>query len=232
MEREREGLRQEKERVRAAALRIRLRSEEVEKMSQVPRLRWAVAGPGGALSAGRLADPASLQVASEKYQEGEQALREARQVQSEHQARLQLVRQQVERLQQQEQHVQQARPPPAPAFPVWLHRPPTFRPSQLCPSLRGRGQEHLSLAQQRLQLDHVRHDLPFGPVGPLAQAPGLAASGTSGEWPSGGRCQEHPATPPSTQVRGQLALVTSFICLYTVMRVHYRKMHWEIEENF
>lgn len=40
-------------------------------------------------------------------------------------------------------------------------------------------QEHLSLAQQRLQLDHVRQDLPFGPVGPLAQAQGLAASGPS-----------------------------------------------------
>ncbi|XP_070250058.1 fas-binding factor 1 isoform X3 [Myotis yumanensis] len=40
-------------------------------------------------------------------------------------------------------------------------------------------QERLSLAQQRLQLDHVRQDLPSGPVAPLAQAQGLAASGPS-----------------------------------------------------
>ncbi|XP_059527263.1 fas-binding factor 1 [Myotis daubentonii] len=40
-------------------------------------------------------------------------------------------------------------------------------------------QERLSLAQQRLQLDHVRQDLPSGPVAPLAQVQGLAASGPS-----------------------------------------------------
>ncbi|XP_014644765.1 PREDICTED: fas-binding factor 1 [Ceratotherium simum simum] len=80
LERERQELRLEKERVSAAALRTRLRSEEVESMSQV---------------------------ASEKYEEGERALREARQVQSEQQARLQLVQQQQERLRQQEQHVHQ-----------------------------------------------------------------------------------------------------------------------------
>lgn len=78
---------------------------------------WAVPCPQAAW----LTQAASPQVASEKYQEGEQALREARQVQSEHQARLQLVRQQVERLQQQEQHMQQARPPPSSLSPVWLH---------------------------------------------------------------------------------------------------------------
>ncbi|KAM5309130.1 fas-binding factor 1 isoform 2-T4 [Glossophaga mutica] len=80
LERERQELQLEKERVSAAALRIRLRAEEVERMSQV---------------------------ASEKYEEGERALREARQVQSEQQARLQLVRRQQEWLQQQEQHVHQ-----------------------------------------------------------------------------------------------------------------------------
>lgn len=49
-------------------------------------------------------------MASEKYEEGERALREARQVQSEQQARLQQVQKQQERLQQQEQHLHQARP--------------------------------------------------------------------------------------------------------------------------
>ncbi|XP_027423789.1 fas-binding factor 1 isoform X7 [Zalophus californianus] len=80
LERERQELRLEKERVSAAALRTRLRAEEVESMSQV---------------------------ASEKLEEGQRALREARQVQQEQQARLQLVQQQQERLRQQEWHVHQ-----------------------------------------------------------------------------------------------------------------------------
>lgn len=41
LEREREELRREKERVSATTLRLRLRSEEVEKMSQVPAAQWA-----------------------------------------------------------------------------------------------------------------------------------------------------------------------------------------------
>ncbi|KAL1287102.1 FBF1 [Ovibos moschatus] len=80
LERERQELRLEKERVSAAAQRIRLRAEEVESMSQV---------------------------ASKKYEEGERALRDARQLQSEQQARLQLVQEQQERLRQQERHVHQ-----------------------------------------------------------------------------------------------------------------------------
>lgn len=80
LERERQELRLEKERVSAAAQRIRLRSEEVESMSQV---------------------------ASKKYEEGERALRDARQLQSDQQARLQLVQEQQERLRQQERHVHQ-----------------------------------------------------------------------------------------------------------------------------
>ncbi|XP_053425506.1 fas-binding factor 1 isoform X2 [Nycticebus coucang] len=80
LERERQELRLEKERVSATALRIRLRSEEVENMSKV---------------------------ASEKYEEGERALCQARQVQAEQQARLQVVQQQQERLRQQEQNMHQ-----------------------------------------------------------------------------------------------------------------------------
>ncbi|XP_061245872.1 fas-binding factor 1 [Bos javanicus] len=80
LERERQELRLEKERVSAAAQRIRLRAEEVENMSQV---------------------------ASKKYEDGERALRDARQLQSEQQARLQLVQEQQERLRQQEHHMHQ-----------------------------------------------------------------------------------------------------------------------------
>ncbi|KAM6163517.1 fas-binding factor 1 [Rhynchocyon petersi] len=80
LERERHELRQEKERVSATALRVQLRAEEVEAMSKV---------------------------ASEKFEAGERALREARQVQSDHQARLQQVQRQQEQLRQQEQHMHQ-----------------------------------------------------------------------------------------------------------------------------
>ncbi|XP_063473187.1 fas-binding factor 1 isoform X3 [Symphalangus syndactylus] len=80
LEQERQELRLEKERINATALRVKLRAEEVESMSKV---------------------------ASEKYEEGERALREARQVQAEQQARLQAVQQQQERLQKQEQHMHQ-----------------------------------------------------------------------------------------------------------------------------
>uniref|UniRef100_A0A8P0TD10 Fas binding factor 1 n=1 Tax=Canis lupus familiaris TaxID=9615 RepID=A0A8P0TD10_CANLF len=80
LERERQELQLEKERVSTAALRTRLRAEEVESMSQV---------------------------ASEKFEEGQRALCEARQVQQQQQARLQLVQQQQEHLRQQEQHMHQ-----------------------------------------------------------------------------------------------------------------------------
>ncbi|KAM5273345.1 fas-binding factor 1 [Ctenodactylus gundi] len=113
MERERQELRLEKEKVKATALRLQLRAEEVEHMSQV---------------------------ASKKYEEGEQALSTARQVRSEQQARLQVVQRQQEQLRQQEQHVHQ---------------------------------EHLSLAQQRLQLDRVRQGVPsyLPELSPRAQGP-------------------------------------------------------------
>uniref|UniRef100_A0A2K5JDA8 Fas-binding factor 1 C-terminal domain-containing protein n=1 Tax=Colobus angolensis palliatus TaxID=336983 RepID=A0A2K5JDA8_COLAP len=80
LEQERQELRLEKERTNATALRVKLRAQEVESMSKV---------------------------ASEKYEEGERALREARQVQAEQQARLQAVQQQQERLRKQEQHMHQ-----------------------------------------------------------------------------------------------------------------------------
>ncbi|XP_051851010.1 fas-binding factor 1 isoform X2 [Antechinus flavipes] len=80
LERERQELRLEKEKVNAAALRIKLRAEEVESMNKV---------------------------ASQKYEEGERALLEAHKLQTEQQARLQLVQQQQEQLRQQEQQLHQ-----------------------------------------------------------------------------------------------------------------------------
>ncbi|XP_035157688.1 fas-binding factor 1 isoform X3 [Callithrix jacchus] len=119
LEQERQELQLEKERLSATALRVKLRAEEVESMSKV---------------------------ASEKYEEGERALREARQVQAGQQARLQAVQQQQERLRKQEQHIHQ---------------------------------EHLSLAQQRLQLDHARQDLPSSLLRLFPRAQGPAASSQS-----------------------------------------------------
>ncbi|XP_063126258.1 fas-binding factor 1 isoform X13 [Rattus norvegicus] len=80
LERERQELRLEKDRLHKASLRLQARAQEVEHMSKV---------------------------ASKKYEEGEQALQEARQMQTEQQGRLQVVQRQQEWLRQQEQRVHQ-----------------------------------------------------------------------------------------------------------------------------
>ncbi|KAM6376865.1 fas-binding factor 1 isoform 2-T2 [Pluvialis apricaria] len=75
-------LRLEKEKVNGAALRIRQREEEIKNMTKV---------------------------SSQKYEEGEQALREACRMDSEHQTRLQVMQQHLEQLKQQEQQLHQER---------------------------------------------------------------------------------------------------------------------------
>ncbi|XP_051888711.1 fas-binding factor 1 isoform X2 [Pristis pectinata] len=79
---ERHELQLEKEKVNAMAIRIKQRAEEVDNMSKL---------------------------ASQKYEEGEQAFMEAKRVESEHQARLQAIQRNLERLQQQEQQIHQER---------------------------------------------------------------------------------------------------------------------------
>ncbi|XP_013361452.1 PREDICTED: fas-binding factor 1 isoform X2 [Chinchilla lanigera] len=80
VERERQELQLEKEKVKATTLSLQLRVEEVEHMHKV---------------------------ASKKYEEGELALHKAAQMQSEQQARLQVVQRQQEQLRQQEEHMHQ-----------------------------------------------------------------------------------------------------------------------------
>ncbi|XP_068007592.1 fas-binding factor 1 isoform X1 [Melanerpes formicivorus] len=75
-------LRLEKEKANAAALRIRQQEEEIKSMTKL---------------------------SSQKYEEGERALREARRIESKDQSRLQAVQQQWEQLKQQEQQLQQER---------------------------------------------------------------------------------------------------------------------------
>ncbi|XP_044838327.1 fas-binding factor 1 isoform X3 [Mauremys mutica] len=82
VEQERQELRLEKERVNAAALHVKQRAEEIDSMSKL---------------------------SSQKYEEGERALLEAKKVESEHQTRLCTVQQRLERLRQQEQHLHQER---------------------------------------------------------------------------------------------------------------------------
>ncbi|XP_069785106.1 fas-binding factor 1 homolog isoform X2 [Narcine bancroftii] len=72
----------EKEKVNTMAIRIRQRAEEIDNMSKL---------------------------SSQKYEEGEQALMEAKKVESEHQARLHAIQLKMERLQQQEQQIHQER---------------------------------------------------------------------------------------------------------------------------
>ncbi|XP_040386613.1 fas-binding factor 1 isoform X2 [Cygnus olor] len=75
-------LRLEKEKVKGAALRIRQREEEFKSINKL---------------------------SSQKYEEGEQALREACRLESEHQTRLQVMQQHLEQLKQQEQRLHQER---------------------------------------------------------------------------------------------------------------------------
>ncbi|XP_064007806.1 fas-binding factor 1 [Pogoniulus pusillus] len=75
-------LRLEKEKANVAALRIRQREEEIKSVTKL---------------------------SSQKYEEGERALREARRIESKDQSRLQAVQQQWEQLKQQEQQLQQER---------------------------------------------------------------------------------------------------------------------------
>ncbi|XP_041431871.1 fas-binding factor 1 homolog isoform X3 [Xenopus laevis] len=82
MEKERQDLRLEKERINASALRVRQRAEEIESMSKL---------------------------ASQRYEEGEKALAEAHKVESEHQGRLRAIQQKLEILRQQEEHIHQER---------------------------------------------------------------------------------------------------------------------------
>uniref|UniRef100_A0A8B9DDD5 Fas binding factor 1 n=1 Tax=Anser cygnoides TaxID=8845 RepID=A0A8B9DDD5_ANSCY len=76
-------LRLEKEKVKGAALRIRQREEEIKSVNKL---------------------------SSQKYEEGEQALREACRLESEHQTRLQVMQQHLEQLKQQEQRLHQVTP--------------------------------------------------------------------------------------------------------------------------
>lgn len=73
-------LRHEKEKVNRATLRIQHQEEEIKSTAKL---------------------------SSQKYEEGEQALREARRVESEHQSRLQIMQQHLEQLKQQEQRLHQ-----------------------------------------------------------------------------------------------------------------------------
>uniref|UniRef100_A0A452HBF4 Fas-binding factor 1 C-terminal domain-containing protein n=1 Tax=Gopherus agassizii TaxID=38772 RepID=A0A452HBF4_9SAUR len=82
VEQERQELRLEKERLNAAALHVKQRAEEIDSMSKL---------------------------SSQKYEEGERALLEAKKVESEHRTRLCTVQQRLEQLRQQEQHLHQER---------------------------------------------------------------------------------------------------------------------------
>ncbi|XP_051744973.1 fas-binding factor 1 homolog isoform X5 [Ctenopharyngodon idella] len=82
LEKERQELDREKEKLSSTALRLKTRAQEVEAFSKL---------------------------ASERFEEGERALREARQVEAEHQTRLRNIHTQIEQLRQQEHNLQQER---------------------------------------------------------------------------------------------------------------------------
>ncbi|KAJ8344720.1 hypothetical protein SKAU_G00289130 [Synaphobranchus kaupii] len=85
LQRQREEVEQERERLGVAAVRLKTRALELEGFSKV---------------------------ASEKYDEGERALQEARRVEAEHSTRLGTIHAQMERLRLQEQHLQHVQATP------------------------------------------------------------------------------------------------------------------------
>ncbi|KAI9522351.1 hypothetical protein NQZ68_036683 [Dissostichus eleginoides] len=82
LERLREELDSEKDRISSTALRLKTRAQEVEAFSKL---------------------------AAEKFEEGERALQEAKRVETDHEARLRYIHSQTERLRQQEQRILQER---------------------------------------------------------------------------------------------------------------------------
>ncbi|KAF7652215.1 hypothetical protein LDENG_00099890 [Lucifuga dentata] len=82
VERQKEEVEREKEQLSGTALRLKTRAQEVEAFSKL---------------------------ATEKYEEGERALQEARHLETEHQARLRSIHSQMERLRQQQQQIHQER---------------------------------------------------------------------------------------------------------------------------
>lgn len=114
------------------------------------------------------------QLSSQQHEEGERALQEARRIEADHQSRLRFIQQRLERAQQQEEQLHQANTP----LPCLLGLGPPCQGLTLCqqllfPFLPGTGQERLSLARQRRQLEQLRQELPshrmaLDPSGPTA----------------------------------------------------------------
>lgn len=102
LDRLREELDREKESISATALRLKTRTQEVEAFSKVqtdPCMLFFYVLP---MSCTRLC---SLKLAADKFEEGERALRQAKLVEAEHEARLRNIHSQTERLRQQEQQI-------------------------------------------------------------------------------------------------------------------------------
>ncbi|KAJ0058382.1 hypothetical protein NL108_013876 [Boleophthalmus pectinirostris] len=109
LDRLREELEREKERISTTALRLKTRAQEVEAFSKL---------------------------AADKFEEGEQALHQAKVVEAEHEARLRNIHSQTEKLRQQEQRILQERmyltnlqkEQPRPAIPTYPSMPPVLAP--------------------------------------------------------------------------------------------------------
>ncbi|NXK09320.1 FBF1 factor, partial [Herpetotheres cachinnans] len=143
-------LRLEKEKVNRATLRIRQQEEEIKSTTKL---------------------------SSQKYEEGERALQEACRIESEHQTRLQVMQQHLEQLKQQEQHLHQANT----LLPFLLGLGCRAKGLNLCHQLLslsllpGTGQERLSMARQRRQLEQLREELPNNSVMLLSTNQDLSA---------------------------------------------------------
>ena len=98
-------------------------------------------------------------------------------MESEHQSRLQVMQQHLEQLKQQEQHLYQANSPSPSLLGLGppCQGPEPLPTASLSPFLLGMGQERLSMAHQRRQLEQLREELPNNPVTLLTADQDLSA---------------------------------------------------------
>lgn len=105
LERLREELDREKERIRHIALTLKTRSQEVEAFSKVISRS---AGSQHAVQC-KTSDFWSSQLAAERYEAGERALQEAKRVEAGHEVRLKNIHSRTEHLRQLEQRMLKVR---------------------------------------------------------------------------------------------------------------------------
>ncbi|NWH77388.1 FBF1 factor, partial [Piaya cayana] len=186
-------LKLEKEKVNRAALRIQEQEDKIKSMTRL---------------------------SSQKYEEGERALREACRMESEQQSRLQVMQQHLGQLKQHEQRLHEANTHSSAHLSLGpLCQGPEPSPKASLSFLLGMGQDRLSMAYQRKQLQKLSEELCSNPTMLLTaeQDVGTPVEGLSTlcfpprvgalPWHSFGGSRETPAAASSTELYTKLLLL-------------------------